>query len=59
MKTYSAKPETVGLLKDACDNMSFKCFCPLGDAAIAPILSSIDLFPEDYETLIQGKATVE
>ncbi|MEC7640899.1 MAG: NADH-quinone oxidoreductase subunit NuoF [Nitrospinota bacterium] len=53
-----AKPQTVGLLKDACDNISFKCFCPLGDAAIAPILSSIEHFPKEYEDLIQGKTTV-
>ncbi|MFQ5671763.1 MAG: NADH-quinone oxidoreductase subunit NuoF [Nitrospinales bacterium] len=51
------KPETVELLKDACDNMSFKCFCPLGDAAIAPVLSSIENFPEDYEALIREKVS--
>lgn len=46
------KPEQVELLKDICDNMSFKCFCPLGDAAVGPVLSSIENFPEDYEELI-------
>jgi len=51
------KPETVELLKDACDNMSFKCFCPLGDAAVAPILSSIENFPEDYEALIRERVS--
>ena len=46
------RPEQVGLLKDICDNMSFKCFCPLGDAAVGPVASSIEYFPEDYEALI-------
>jgi NADH-quinone oxidoreductase subunit F len=46
------KQEQVTLLEDICDNMSFKCFCPLGDAAVAPVLSSIQNFPEDYQELI-------
>ena len=37
-------------IQDGCDNMAMKTFCPLADAAVAPILSSIDLFPEDYKT---------
>ncbi len=50
--TRKGKPEQVELLNDICDNMAFKCFCPLGDAAVAPIVSSIQYFPEDYEDLI-------
>ncbi len=46
------KPEQVELLNDICDNMSFKCFCPLGDAAVGPVASSIQYFREDYEELI-------
>ncbi len=53
------KDENIGLLQDICDNMSFKCFCPLGDAAIAPVLSGIANFREDYEELLsQAKAGV-
>jgi NADH-quinone oxidoreductase subunit F len=51
------KPEQVQLLQDICDNMSFKCFCPLGDAAVGPVASSIEFFPEDYEALIQSMKT--
>jgi NADH-quinone oxidoreductase subunit F len=47
------KTESIALLQDVCDNMSFKCFCPLGDAAISPVLSSIQYFREDYEELIR------
>ena len=47
------KPEQLELLTDICDNMSFKCFCPLGDAAVSPIVSSIQNFREDYVALIE------
>ena len=40
-------------LEDICDNMSFKCFCALGDAAVAPVASSIMHFRSDYEELIK------
>jgi NADH-quinone oxidoreductase subunit F len=40
-------------LVDICDNMSFKCFCPLGDAAVGPVASSIQHFRADYEALIE------
>ena len=49
--------EQLDLLNDICDNMSFKCFCPLGDAAIAPVLSSIKYFREDYEALLGSMKT--
>ena len=40
-------------LEDICDNMSFKCFCALGDAAVAPVASSIMHFRSDYDELIK------
>jgi NADH-quinone oxidoreductase subunit F len=43
-------------LVDICDNMSFKCFCPLGDAAVGPVASSIKHFRADYEALIEQMA---
>ena len=43
----------VDKLLDICDNMSFKCFCPLGDAAVGPVASSIKCFRSDYEELIK------
>ncbi len=48
--------EQVEKLEDICDNMSFKCFCPLGDAAVSPVLSSIKTFREDYDELIKKLA---
>lgn len=52
INSKKGKPEQVEMLKDICDNMSFKCFCPLGDAAVGPVASSIEYFPEDYEALV-------
>ena len=43
----------VDKLLDICDNMSFKCFCPLGDAAVGPVASSIKYFRSDYDELIK------
>ncbi len=36
-------------LEDICGNMSFKTFCPLADACVAPVVSSIKHFRSDYE----------
>lgn len=49
-------PAQVEKLEDICDNMSFKCFCPLGDAAVGPVASSIKNFRADYDELI-GRLT--
>ncbi len=43
------RADDVKLLSDICDNMSGKCFCPLGDAAITPVVSAIKLFREEFE----------
>jgi NADH-quinone oxidoreductase subunit F len=51
------RPEQLDLLLDICDNMSFKCFCPLGDAAVSPVVSSIKYFREDYEELLHSLKT--
>ena len=37
--------------------MKGKCFCPLGEGAIQPVLSSIKHFREDYELCISQKCT--
>ncbi len=43
------KQKDLDLLLDICDNISGKSFCPLGDAATAPIVSGIKLFREEFE----------
>ena len=41
--------EYIEKLEDICGNMSFKTFCPLADACVAPVVSSIKHFRSDYE----------
>ena len=41
--------EYIQKLEDICGNMSFKTFCPLADACVAPVVSSIQHFRSDYE----------
>jgi NADH-quinone oxidoreductase subunit F len=43
------------LLLDICDNISGKSFCPLGDAAVGPVRSSVERFQDEYEYHIQEK----
>jgi NADH-quinone oxidoreductase subunit F len=41
--------EDLSLLLDICSNIAGKSFCPLGDAAVGPVQSSIQNFREEYE----------
>ena len=43
------------LLLDICDNISGKSFCPLGDAAVGPVRSSVERFRSEYEYHIREK----
>ncbi len=49
------KEGDIELLLDICDNISFKSFCPLGDAAVGPVVSSIKHFRDEYEAHIAGR----
>ncbi len=49
----------IALLRDICDNISGKSFCPLGDAATSSIISSIKLFADEYlYHVTQGRCLV-
>jgi NADH-quinone oxidoreductase subunit F len=43
------RPEDIPLLKDVCDNLNGKSFCPLGDSATSCVLSAFKYFPEEFE----------
>jgi NADH-quinone oxidoreductase subunit F len=43
------------LLLDICNTMFGKTFCPMGDAAINPVASSIEHFRDEYEYHIREK----
>jgi NADH-quinone oxidoreductase subunit F len=40
--------EDVDKLLDICDNMLGRVFCPLGDGAISPVVSSVRYFRDEY-----------
>ena len=46
--------EYMNKLEDICDNMAFKTFCPLADACVAPVVSSIKYFRSDYEAYFKN-----
>ena len=43
------EPRDVELLLSVCDNIGGKTLCPFGDAEIAPVLSTIQHFRDEYE----------
>jgi len=47
--------EDLDLLLDISDNISGKSFCPLGDAAVGPVQSSVQRFRAEYEFHIREK----
>ena len=48
------------LLLDICDNISFKTLCPMGDAALGPVVSFITNFRSEFEDHIaQGKCPIK
>ncbi|MGY8879812.1 MAG: NADH-quinone oxidoreductase subunit NuoF [Dehalococcoidia bacterium] len=46
---HKGELEHINKIEDICDNMSFKAFCPLADACVAPVMSSIKHFRSEYE----------
>ena len=49
------REEDIDLLLDICDNIAGKSFCPLGDAALGPVQSSIQHFRDEYLAHIREK----
>jgi NADH-quinone oxidoreductase subunit F len=49
------REEDLPLLLDICGNIARRSFCPLGDAAVQPVRSSIERFGEEYEFHIREK----
>ena len=46
---HKGQLEYINKIEDICDNMAFKTFCPLADACVAPVVSSIKYFRSEYE----------
>jgi len=49
------REEDIDLLLDICTNIAGKTVCPMGDAAVVPIMSTIQKFREEYEYHIKNK----
>ena len=49
------KEEDIDLLLDICGNIEGKTVCPMGDAAVVPIMSTIQKFRDEYEYHIKNK----
>jgi NADH-quinone oxidoreductase subunit F len=54
----NGKKGDIELLKDICHNMIGNTFCPMGDAAVNPVLSTLERFPGEYEHYIQYKRPI-
>jgi NADH-quinone oxidoreductase subunit F len=48
LEAGEGRESDMDLLLDICDNMAGRVFCPLGDAATMPVVSSIKLFRDEY-----------
>ena len=39
----------IAMIRTLNDTMCMSCFCPLGQGACTPVISALELFPEDFE----------
>jgi NADH-quinone oxidoreductase subunit F len=49
------RAEDLDLLLDICRHIAGRSFCPLGDAAVGPVQSSVERFRDEYEFHIREK----
>jgi NADH-quinone oxidoreductase subunit F len=49
IESGNGSPGDLGLLTDICSEISGKTLCPMGDAAVVPVQSTIREFKEEYE----------
>jgi NADH-quinone oxidoreductase subunit F len=52
MMQGEGRSNDIDALLNICGKMKGKCFCPLGEGALQPVMSSIRYFREDYERCI-------
>jgi NADH-quinone oxidoreductase subunit F len=53
MMQGNGRENDIDVLLSTCEKMKGKCFCPLGEGAIQPVMSSIRHFRGDYERCIR------
>lgn len=49
------KPGDIDLLEEICSNMIGNTFCPMGDAAVNPVLSTLKHFRHEYQYYLDHK----
>jgi len=52
------KQGDIEMMEEICDNMVGKTFCPMGEAAVNPVLSTLKHFRHEYEYYIQHKQPI-
>jgi NADH-quinone oxidoreductase subunit F len=52
------KPGDIDLLYEFCDNIVGKTFCPMGEAAVNPVLSALKHFRHEFEYYIEHKKPI-
>jgi NADH-quinone oxidoreductase subunit F len=55
LENGKGREEDIDLLLDICTNIAGKTICPMGDAAVVPIMSTIEKFRDEYEYHIKNK----
>ncbi|KPL00092.1 MAG: NADH dehydrogenase [candidate division Zixibacteria bacterium SM23_73_3] len=55
IKNGKGREEDLDLLRDICANIAGNTVCPLGDAAVVPITSTMEKFRDEYEYHIRHK----
>jgi NADH-quinone oxidoreductase subunit F len=51
-----AVAEDIPVLHDIYKQMAGNCFCLLGESAVMPIKSALELFPEEFEEIVRNGA---
>lgn len=53
MNEGHGRPDDIPTLHDIYKQMQGNCFCLLGESAVMPIKSALELFPEEFEALVR------
>jgi NADH-quinone oxidoreductase subunit F len=59
IKRGQGKPGDIDRLEELCDGILGRTLCPMGDAAVNPVLSSLEHFRDEYAYHIQHKRCKE
>ena len=51
----NGEPDDIELLEDICSNMVGNTFCPMGEAAVNPVLSTLKHFRHEYQYYLDHK----